>query len=117
MSRVVLPPLPSSVMRLSGVIASVSNLVAHVVVVIAQYIINLTQGPLFVIVTTNSVLGSSQSDKSGISCFIEMMKLLLISVLPETQFYNFHLDRNAPTVKNNQLSSPQTTLHKLLDCL
>jgi hypothetical protein len=69
MPRIVLT-LPSSMMRLSGVIASVSNLVAHVVVVVAQYIINLTQSPLFEIITANSILSSSQSNKSGVSCSI-----------------------------------------------
>jgi hypothetical protein len=83
--------LPSLVMRLSGKVASVSNLVAHVVVVVAQYIINLTQSPFFEIITANSILSSSQSDESSASCFVEIIKLMLISVIHEAQCYKFHL--------------------------
>lgn len=53
---------------LSGVVTSEPDFVAHMVPVIPQHIVNLTQGPTLKLVPTNSVLGRGQSNEGGVSC-------------------------------------------------
>lgn len=53
---------------LFGVVTSEPDLVAHMVSVIPQDIVDLTQGPTLKLVPTNSVLGRGQSNEGGVSC-------------------------------------------------
>lgn len=53
---------------LSGVVTSEPDLVAQMVPVIPQDIVDLTQSPTLKLVPTNAVLGRGQSNEGGVSC-------------------------------------------------
>lgn len=53
---------------LSGVVTSEPDLVAQMVPVIPQDIVDLTQSPTLKLVPTNAVLGRGQSHEGGVSC-------------------------------------------------
>lgn len=53
---------------LSGVVTSEPDLVAQMVPVIPQDIVDLTQSPTLKLVPTNAILGRGQSNEGGVSC-------------------------------------------------
>lgn len=53
---------------LSGVVTSEPDLVAQMVPVIPQDIVDLTQSPTLKLVPTNAVFGRGQSNEGGVSC-------------------------------------------------
>ena len=59
---------PGLVMRLSGEVVSESDLEAHVLPVIAQGIIDLTEGELFVVVTADTVRCGRKGNVRRVSC-------------------------------------------------
>lgn len=60
--------LPSSVVRKPRVVVTEADHIANILAVVAQDIVNLTEGVVLVTVRVNTSLGSQEGDKRSICC-------------------------------------------------